>query len=247
MKAMILAAGLGTRLRPWTLSHPKALVEVAGIPMLERVIVSLKAQGVSRIVVNIHHFGEQIIDFLAARNFGVEISVSDERGCLLDTGGGIAHARDLLLRDSEPLLVHNVDILSDAPLRKLMEAHKAAEPMATLLVSSRKSSRRLVFNRASMQLRGWHNLNSGEFKPAGFSPEGAKDFELAFSGIHVLGMDVFAKMDEQGFKGAFPIMDFYLKACSEERILGFEVEKLNLIDIGKPETLSQANILLNQA
>lgn len=123
MKAMILAAGLGTRLRPWTLQHPKALVPVGGIPMLHRVITSLTAQGFDDITVNIHHFGQQIIDFLNSKEYGTRINISDERGHLLDTGGGIVHASKFLCADAEPFLVHNVDILSDADLCGLMKAH----------------------------------------------------------------------------------------------------------------------------
>ncbi len=121
MKAMILAAGLGTRLRPWTLEHPKALVPVGGVPMLERVIVRLKDEGFDEIVVNIHHFGDQIIDFVRSKDFGVKIFISDERGELLDTGGGLVYARELLGED--PVLVHNVDILSNADLKSFMRKH----------------------------------------------------------------------------------------------------------------------------
>ncbi|MDE6382409.1 MAG: NTP transferase domain-containing protein, partial [Muribaculaceae bacterium] len=121
MKAFILAAGLGTRLRPWTLEHPKALVPVGGVPMLERVILRMRDQGFDDITVNVHHFADQIVDFLNARDFGVAVHISDERERLLDTGGAILHASRFLAADPAPFLVHNVDILSDAPHASLME------------------------------------------------------------------------------------------------------------------------------
>ena len=144
MRAMILAAGLGTRLKPWTLEHPKALVPVDGIPMLERVILKLKSQGFDEIVVNVHHFAGQITDFLDSKDFGIKISISDERGGLLDTGGGLVHARHLL--EGEPFLVHNVDILSNADLSALMHFHESEGNDVTLLTSDRKSSRKLLFD-----------------------------------------------------------------------------------------------------
>ena len=146
MKAMIFAAGLGTRLRPLTDHMPKALVPVAGKPMLERVILRLKEAGFNEIMVNIHHFGEQIIDFLRAHdNFGTEIHISDERGMLLDTGGGIKKARPFL-DGQEPFLVHNADILTDIDLAGLYRHHLESDAESTLLVSERKTSRYLLFD-----------------------------------------------------------------------------------------------------
>ena len=252
MKAFILAAGLGTRLRPWTLSHPKALVPVAGVPMLERVILNLKKQGFTHIVVNVHHFASQIVDFLNARDFGVEISVSDESGQLMDTGGGILFARDLLCRDSEPFLIHNVDILSNADLQALMEAHRkfaGRGGLSTLLVSDRDSSRRLVFD-SEMSLRGWHNLSSGEYRPVGFVADHSF-CELAFSGIHVMSPGMLALMSERGLSGPFPIVDFLLDVASCSRgtspVNVWKSDDLSLIDIGKPETLKKADSLLESS
>lgn len=236
---MILAAGLGTRLKPWTLSHPKALVPIRGVPMLERVILNLKKQGFSYIVVNIHHFGEQIIEFLRCHDFGVKIAISDERNMLLDTGGGILNAQSLLSQDNSPFLIHNVDILSDADLSDVMTRHTASKAGATLLVSRRKSSRKLIFT-PEMHLKGWHNISSGEFIPNDISPS-ELDLELSFSGIHVMDMSCLEQMNENGFFGKFSIMDFYLKTCGSIDIRGYECTDLHLIDIGKPETLEQAN------
>lgn len=241
MKAFILAAGLGTRLKPWTLSHPKALVPVQGVPMLERVIATLRRQGFNDITVNIHHFGDQIIDFLTQNEIGEGVKISDERGCLLDTGGGILHAEPLLSSDSEPFLIHNVDILSDADLHGLMETHKATGADATLLVSNRKSSRRLVFD-DDMRLRGWHSLKDNIFRPEGFLPDEG-DKELSFSGIHVMATNVFDEMRRLGFSDVFPVMDFYLNPANRLNLYGYKNDSLHLLDIGKPETLAEANSL----
>lgn len=241
MKAMILAAGLGTRLKPWTLSHPKALVPVGGVPMLERVIMRLKSQGFNKIVVNIHHFGEQIVEFLSQNDFGVEIRISDECGMLLDTGGGILNAKNLLVGDGEPFLIHNVDILSNADLAALMAYHKSCDNIATLLVSNRESSRKLISD-AACRLKGWHNLTTGDLKPLGIRMS-ATDAEYAFSGIHVMSQSVFAEMLDAGYSGAFPIMDFYLDRAKCCRIGCLKCADLELIDIGKPETLQQADNL----
>ena len=239
MKAMILAAGLGTRLKPWTLYHPKALVPVGGVPMLERVIYTLKKQGFKKIVINVHHFGDQIIDFLKQKHFGVEIFVSDERGELLDTGGGILHAVRYLNEDNEPFLIHNVDILSNANLRELVEFHISNKNDATLLVSDRDSSRRLLVGE-DMKLRGWHNLSTDEYKPMNVVAS-ATDREYAFSGIHVMSVEMLQVMSDSGFHGAFSIMDFYLKNASRCNFYCKLNENLDLIDIGKPETLELAN------
>jgi len=239
MKAFILAAGLGTRLRPFTLSHPKALVPVGGVPMLERVLERLRAEGFTRVVVNVHHFASQITDFLASRDFGLEIRVSDETSRLLNTGGALLHAAPLLCDDAEPVLVHNVDILSDAPLAQLMAVHREGGAEATLLTSGRESSRCLVFDSAG-RLSAWHNYNSGAWLPEGFSP--APDMTLeAFSGIHVISPSLISRMAGCGLGDEFSIIDFYLQqAAAGCRILHHFRSELRLIDIGKPATLAQA-------
>lgn len=240
MKALIFAAGLGTRLQPWTLEHPKALVPVAGEPMLGRVICSLREQGFDDIVVNVHHFADQIKEYLAQHDFGVRIRISDESDLLLDTGGGLLRAADLLFAENEdPVLVHNVDILSNADLRWLLGQHQASGAEATLLVSDRKSSRRLVTDSGG-RLCGWHNVSTGEYKPTGFAPA-ALMTEVAFSGIHVVSAQMFRRMRERGYSGVFPIMDFYLNECGEAHFQCCKSDGLELIDIGKPETLRLAN------
>lgn len=237
MKAMIFAAGLGTRLKPLTNHMPKALVPVAGKPMLEHVILKLKAAGFTELVINIHHFGEQIIGFLEAnRNFGLTIHISDERDMLLDTGGGIKKARNFFSGD-EPFLVHNVDILSDTDLKALYEYHLHSGNDATLLASPRKTIRYLLFDDENL-LRGWINKDTLQTKPEGFIYRAGQYREYAFSGIHVISPSLFRYMDR--WQGKFSIMDFYLQTCREARLGGYLTEQLRLIDIGKPETLAKA-------
>lgn len=243
MKAMIFAAGLGTRLKPLTDTMPKALVPVAGKPMLEHVIMKLKSSGFDDIIINIHHFGEQIIDFLNANNnFGINIRISDERDMLLDTGGGIRHALELFPTD-EPVLIHNVDILSDVNLKELYSFHLQSGNDATLMVSQRKTSRYLIFNKED-RLYGWINKNSGETKPEGFVYDSSEYSEYAFSGIHVVSPSMMKYMGDK-WSGKFPIMDFYLGTCHEAKFGACIKPEIKLIDIGKPETLEKANEFIN--
>ena len=240
MKAMIFAAGLGSRLKPLTDTMPKALVPVAGCPMLEHVILKLKASGFTEIVINIHHFGEQIIDFLKTNNdFGLTIHISDERDRLLDTGGGIRKARLFFENSGEPFLVHNVDILSDMNLKELYDFHMQSGSVATLLASRRTTSRYLLFD-TERKLRGWKNKDTGQVKPEGFHYDESLYREYAFSGIHVFSPAVFRLMEAPRWEGKFSIMDFYLATCGQTDYSGYLAEKLELIDIGKPETLARA-------
>ena len=245
MKAMLFAAGLGTRLKPLTDSMPKALVPVAGKPMLEHVLLKLKAAGCDEVVINIHHFGEQILDFLRENdNFGLTVRISDERGELLDTGGGIRKAAPLLTAgDDAPFLVHNVDILSDTDLRALYEQHLRIGNDATLLVSPRDTSRYLLFD-ADDRLCGWLHKGTGQTKPSGFTYDPSRHHAYAFSGIHVISPSLFRFMDER-WTGKFSIMDFYLSVCRETRIGGCIRPDLKLLDIGKPDALKQAEDFLN--
>lgn len=251
MKAMILAAGLGTRLRPWTLSHPKALVPVGGVPMLERVIGRLRSQGFDDVVINIHHFGDQIIDFVNTREEdSVKIRFSDERDGLLDTGGGLLRAsRILMAEDDAPFIIHNVDILSNADLSRLYAEHLESGDDVTLLVSERHSTRKLIID-ADRKLRGWHNLTDDQFRPSGLTPS-EDSSEVAFSGIYIIGKRGVEALEEyasaRGLE-AFPIMDFFLDECQKIRIGTYQDPDcpLELIDIGKPATLEQAEKLLNE-
>lgn len=241
MKAMIFAAGLGTRLRPLTDSQPKALVRVGGKPLLEHVIGRLKAAGFNEIVVNVHHFGQQIIDFLRQHdNFGVHIDISDERDALLDTGGGIRKATPFLSGD-EPFLVHNVDILSDLDLRAFYDAHCQSGAMASLLTSRRETSRYLLFDAAD-RLCGWKNVKTGEVKSP-YPDFHADDYTpLAFDGIHVLSPQVLRLME--GWTGKFSIIDFYLSIASTHRLCAYHPDNLHWLDVGKIDALEQAEKML---
>ena len=238
---MIFAAGLGTRLKPITDTIPKALVEVGGETLLHRVIMNLKNAGASRIVINVHHFAGQILDYLRANdNFGIDIKVSDESDRLLDTGGGIKKASRFFSCDS-PVLIHNVDIISNVNLRKFYDCGRTAD--ATLLVSSRKTNRYLLFD-DDMRLKGWTNLQTGEMK----SPY--KDIDvhacrmLAFSGIHVISPSLLRMMD--AFPEKFGIMDFYLKVADRYPVYGVQAEDLHLIDVGKADSLARAEELCSR-
>ena len=226
-QAMIFAAGLGTRLKPLTDTMPKALVTVGGRPLLWHVIMKLKSAGYERIVVNVHHFAQQIVDYLQTNdNFGLDIRISDETNGLLETGGGIKKALPLFEQDS-PILIHNVDILSNLDLTALPES-------SLLVVSERKTKRYLQFDER-MRLVGWKNIETGEVK-------GCEGRPLAFSGIHIIGPSMFPLLAD--WPDRFPIMDFYLKVCCDHLILGYESKDLRLLDVGKLDTLEQAETFL---
>ncbi len=245
MKAMIFAAGMGTRLRPLTDNTPKALVPVAGKPMLERVILHLKENGFTDITVNIHHLGDQIIDFLHARdNFGITMHISDERARLLDTGGGIRKARPFLDGD-EPFLVHNVDILTDADPVALYRQHVNGRAAATLLIDKRESSRSLFFD-PSLHLCGWMNKRTGESAPQGFNPADGTMTQWAFQGIHVISPTLFHYMDDARWSGEFSIIPFYLSICRQVPIAGCPFQGSRWFDIGRPETLAKAERALTE-
>jgi len=240
-KAMIFAAGIGSRLRPITDRMPKALVPVGGIPMLQRTLLRLNEAGFNDVTINIHHFGQQIIDFLQHNdNFGMNIHISDERDELLDTGGGILKARHFLDGD-EPFLAHNVDILSDIDLKHVYDTHVQSGADATLLVSDRLTTRKLLFNK-DMHLQGWLNHSTGEVKPEGFTVNTQQHRELAFEGIHVISPTLFKYMGENtDWQGKFSIIPFYLSVCQQLHLQGYELKDITWFDIGKPETLQEAN------
>lgn len=226
---MIFAAGLGTRLKPLTDTMPKALVPVGGQPLLWHVIMKLKKSGYERIVVNVHHFADQIIDYLRLNdNFGLDIRISDEREQLLETGGGIKKALPLF-DPSEPIMIHNVDILSNLDLNQL------PTDAPVLVVSQRQTKRYLQFD-DEQRLVGWKNIETGEVK-------GREGHSLAFSGIHVFHPSLVPLLSE--WPDRFPIMDFYLSACATHLIKGFEAIDLRLMDVGKIDTLDQAENFIN--
>ena len=245
MKAMIFAAGLGTRLRPLTDTMPKALVPVCGNPLLYHVITKLKAAGYTELVVNVHHFAGQIREYLATHDFGLPIHISDETEELLETGGGIAHAKDLLLPTEEPFLIHNVDILSNLDI-PWFRSQTRPEALSTLLVSERETSRYLLFN-DEMRLMGWTNVKTGEVRSP-YPQEALKGCrKYAFSGIHNISPAIFDAFEKAGFSGRFPIMDFYIRECANYPIYGVVAENLKLIDVGKLDSLAEAERLFRAA
>lgn len=242
MKALVFAAGLGTRLRPLTDHKPKALVELCGVTMLERVITNIKNCGITDVVVNVHHFGDQIIDFLKDKdNFGINITISDERDLLLDTGGGILKARHLLEGD-EPFLVHNADILTDLNLAEMIAYHKANGADVTLLAKQRSTQRYLVFGENN-QMVGWTNIATGEVKPADLVVKQENSL-LAFGGVHVISPRIFDSLAKFATEPKFSIMQYYIAACRDISIAGYNPDGYNWFDIGKIETLQKAEQFL---
>lgn len=244
---MIFAAGLGTRLRSYTDHCPKAMVEVAGRPMIAHQLLRLRDAGCSRVVVNVHHYAEQIIDYVTAHSgFGLDVAFSDERGLLLDTGGGIRKAIPLFDTDS-PVLVHNVDIFSNADLAALYASHVDDSADASLLVSQRDTSRYLVFDDGD-RLVGWKNMTTGEVRTADDALQPAlkqltQDNELyrlrAFSGIHVISPTLFPLLEKQG--EVFSITNFYWQNAPQHHIRCVEApHDFRWVDAGKPEALARA-------
>lgn len=230
MKAMVFAAGEGSRLQPLTLTRPKALIEVGGQPMIARVLRALRSAGVTDVVVNTHYLAEQISDYLSANDFGMRVFVTREHARRLETGGGLLAARDLL-DDGEPILLHNADICTDLDLSRL-----TLRGDATLLVSERESSRRLMFD-ADMRLRGWINESSGEIKGS------LTDLRRAFSGIHIVSPSIFPalqKYSETIGSDVFSLTPFYLQMADELEIYGSELSGYRWFDIGNLEKLAAA-------
>ncbi|MFY1045327.1 nucleotidyltransferase family protein [Chryseobacterium sp. GP-SGM7] len=232
MKALIFAAGKGTRLKPFTDHHPKALAQVNGVPLLERNIKYLKGFGITDFVINVHHFGDQIISFLKENNnFGCKIEISDESNELLETGGGLIFAKEFL-NHGEDFLIMNADILTNIKIDDFVKYHKEIKDFATLAVSDRESSRKLLFN-DDLVLRGWLNIQSGEQRLAEFN----KGFRpLAFSGVHCINPVIFDKIKRTG---KFSVMEEYLDLMQTEKIHGF-VHDCILVDVGRPESVIEA-------
>ena len=247
-QAMILAAGLGTRLKPLTDSMPKALVPVGDRPLLDLNIRKLQAQGYDRFVVNIHHFAQQIVDYVAQQDYAPLVHFSDETEALLETGGGLKKAAPLFA-DDEPILIHNVDILDNVDYNWFSRQHQEDED-AVLLVSRRKTKRYLLFDNA-MRLMGWKNIETGEIKSpyeyirrTGLSQHGESLNMFAFSGIHSFSPRLFPLMDR--FPDRFSIIDFYLSVCHRSRIVGLLKNDLQMLDVGKLDTLHDAEKFLKE-
>ena len=232
MKAMVLAAGVGRRLRPLTDKIPKALLDVGGVPMIERVIRRLTLAGVTELVVNLFHLGDRIVEFLESKgDFGLRIAFTRETE-LLDTGGGLKNAA-WFFDDGQPFFIHNVDVLSDIDLEGLLRLHRQVGALATLAVQSRPGSRQLLFDRDG-RLCGRESSEGVEWA-LGPVPDVER---LAFTGIHVIDPAIFPKMTETG---AFPITRTYLRLAGEgERILAYRADGSYWQDIGSPEKLEAA-------
>ena len=238
MKALIFAAGLGTRLRPITEKLPKALIPVAGKPMLQWVTEKLIAGGATEIVINVHHHPDILIDYI--NNFkypGIQFHISDERNQLLDTGGGLKKA-EVYLNGPDPFIVHNADVLSNINLKEMLAFHKSQKPLATLAVSSRNTSRHFLW--ADDRLAGWENNVSGEHFFCHHNTKNTLN-PLAFSGIHILSSDIFSLISETG---SFSIKDLYLRLAASHHIAPYEHDPRYWFDIGSSEKLAAAEMMM---
>lgn len=235
---MIFAAGMGTRLQPLTNNKPKALVEINGRPLLEIAIERLKTFGYNEIIVNVHHYAHQVIDFLRQKkNFNIRIEISDETNLLLDTGGGLKKA-GWFFNDNQPFLIHNVDIISEVDLTELYETHINSRSLTTLAVKERKSSRYFLFD-DSTQLCGWENVKTGDKIISRYSsPELT---QLAFSGIQIVSPAIFNLMKDEG---VFSITNTYIELCANHKITGYLHNDSFWMDLGKPESIKKAEGIL---
>ena len=241
MKALVFAAGLGTRLKPLTDTIPKALVPVGGKPLLYHVVSKLKGSGVDDLVINVHHFADSIMGYVREQDdFGIKVSFSDERDLLRETGGGIRHARPLL--EGGSFLVHNVDILSNLDIPWFI-GQARPDALATILVSDRKTNRYFLFD-DDMRLAGWTNVSTGEVRSPYGRIDPARYTRLAFAGIHFISGEVFKVFDEGEWPPKFPIVDFYLRECASHPVYGVAPQRLKLMDVGKLETLDEADNFL---
>lgn len=261
MKAMIFAAGIGSRLKPWTDHHPKALAQVGGVPVIGRVLDSLHRAGVTEAVVNVHHFPEQIVEYLRTHDRGVKVCVSDESPLLLDTGGGLLLALRRYAQFARgDMLLHNADILTDAPLDALCRSRRDNDAVASLLVAERVSQRYLMFDR-TLRMTGWHNIATGQCKPAGAEYNPELSLLRAFGGVHAVAADRMLPLLE-GYNARllaadptrptldgvakFSITDFYIDSCAAAAVYGYEPDApYRWVDIGKADTLDAAQKLFS--
>lgn len=230
--AMLFAAGLGTRLKPFTNNHPKALAIVNGKTLLQRNIEYLQQFGIKKVVVNVHHFSEQIIDIVEKnKGWGSEIIISDESSEVLETGGGLLNARNLF-QDVENIILMNVDILTNLNLDKMFLFHQTKQSLVTLAVTKRNTSRYFIFNKEN-ELKGWMNTTTNELK--GIEQFDESTFQLlAFSGIHIINKKLFSLIKQTG---KFSLVDVYLNLMKENKILAYNHQGDKFIDVGKPESI----------
>ncbi len=234
---MIFAAGLGTRLRPLTNDRPKAMVELREMPLLEIIIRRLRYFGYRDIIINVHHYSKMIVDFLAEKkNFGIEITVSDESEMVLETGGGLKKASWFF--DNEPFLVHNVDVLTNLNYHEILAFHQNNNAIATLAIRDRSTSRYLLFDDKNV-LSGWKNIKTGEVRMS--KNEAKNTHPLAFSGIHIIEPRLLKAMNHAG---KFSIIDTYLEIAKQDTIVGFDHTNGIWLDVGKPESLVKGEEVL---
>lgn len=236
MQAMIFSAGLGTRFKPWTDKHPKALAIVNGKSLLQRNIEYLQENGIREVIVNVHHFADQIENAIVENDgWGTDILVSDERDQVLETGGGLLYAKELF-NPGERLVTCNVDILTDLDISKLLRFHEQQQALISFGVTNRPTSRNLLFDDNS-RLVGWRNNKTGEER---ISIPGTAFVEKAYSCVVVFEYEIFRLMEEKGFHGKFSLIDVYLALAAEHRIMGFDHTGDRFVDVGKPESVAIA-------
>lgn len=231
---MLLAAGFGTRLKPFTDFHPKALVEVNGKTLLQYNIEYLQRFNIYNVIVNVHHFAEQIIHAIQQNNgWGSNITISDETDDILETGGGLKRA-GWFLKDEEDFVLMNADVLTDLPLNEMVSFHQQTDPLATLATTNRATSRYFLFNESNI-LCGWKNVKTGEQK---IMRNNENLVAKAFSGIHIINSKIFSLIQQTELK--FSMVDVYLSLCAEHSILSFDHSQTKFIDVGKQESLRRA-------
>lgn len=236
MKAMIFSAGLGTRFKPWTDHHPKALAVVNGKTLLQRNIEYLQQYGITDVLVNVHHFADQVVEAVNKNNgWGSKITISDERDELLDTGGGLLKAKDFFT-PGESFITCNADILTDLNISKLVSFHSQRKALISFGVTDRKTSRYLLFDENN-RLCGWRNKKTGEERIV-VKKEQLK--EIAYSCVVVFEYDIFRLMEEKGFAGKFSLIEVYLALATDHLILGFDHTGNRFVDVGKPDSLDVA-------
>lgn len=238
-KAILFAAGLGTRLRPLTNDRPKALVEINGQTLLERNILLLKKHGIEELVVNVHHFAEQVMEFVKSKDsFGLDVHFSDEREELLETGGGLKKA-EKWLKGEKPFVVMNSDLVTDIDLKKMFNFHQEHQGLASLAVRQRESSRKLLFDRKG-RLCGWRNEKTRETRQARAADDA---LPYGFSGIHIINPRIFQLIEQEG---AFSITPLYLELAKTEDIFAYPHDQDMWFDVGKPHSLALAKDFLAQ-
>jgi NDP-sugar pyrophosphorylase family protein len=241
MKAMIFSAGLGTRFKPWTDKNPKALASVNGRSLLQRNIEYLQQYGIKDVVVNVHHFADQLMEaIIKSKGWGSKITISDERDELLETGGGLLKAKEFFT-SGKKFITCNADILTDLDIDKLISHHTEKKALITFAVTKRKTSRYLLFDEND-RLCGWRNVKTGEDK---ISIRKDQYMEKAYSCVVAFEYDIFRLMQEKGFAGKFSLIDVYLALAAEHLILGYDHTGDRLVDVGKPDSIAIAESIFS--